>query len=189
MGPSRTRDVSVSSTDDEFIAAGGSEGAYAGFVIKTMRLSDMLGGRRTSLRDYAIGGYYAVPHPTVPKGAAARRFRGPHPHGRLPRGDRRAGGAGAGNADRAGRQPYFRQQSGLHGLLSQAYGLPRYDAASLADLAKRIRADASVRAAYTRYYAAGAADTAINASNWAAFACAQTALTPDAFAACACPAQ
>lgn len=70
----------------------------------------------------------------------------------------------------------------------RAYGLPRYDAASLADLAKRVRADETVRAAYTRYYAAGSAKSAITASNWTVFACAQTALTPDAFAACACPA-
>jgi hypothetical protein len=70
---------------------------------------------------------------------------------------------------------------------SEAYGLHRYDAASLTELAKRIRSDQSARAAYTRYYAAGSTETAIDASNWAAFACAQTALTPDTFAACACP--
>jgi hypothetical protein len=73
-------------------------------------------------------------------------------------------------------------------VFSRTYGLPRYDAASLTDLAKRIRADASVRATYTRYYPAGASDNNINASNWTAFACAQTALTPETFAACACPA-
>jgi hypothetical protein len=72
-------------------------------------------------------------------------------------------------------------------VFSRTYGLPRYDAASLADLAKRIRADASVRAAYTRYYAASSTQTAITASNWTGFACAQTALTPATFAACACP--
>jgi sphingomyelin phosphodiesterase acid-like 3 len=75
----------------------------------------------------------------------------------------------------------------LEYVFSRAYGLDHYDAAGLAALAKRIRTDAPVRATYTRYYAASAAGTELNASNWTAFACAQTTLTPDTFAACACP--
>jgi hypothetical protein len=39
-----------------------------------------------------------------------------------------------------------------------------------------------------RYYAVESSKSSITASNWLAYACAQTAITPDAFATCACPA-
>ncbi len=68
-----------------------------------------------------------------------------------------------------------------------AYQLPGYDAASLAVLSKRIRADESVRATFMRYYAVESGRSSMNSSNWTAYACAQTAMMPDAFQACACP--
>jgi hypothetical protein len=69
----------------------------------------------------------------------------------------------------------------------QAYKSSSYDAASLLALSKSIRADESVRASYMRYYAVESPKSSITASNWLAYACAQTAITPDAFATCACP--
>jgi len=69
-----------------------------------------------------------------------------------------------------------------------AYQAPGYDAASVAALAKRIASDDNVRASFMRHYAVGAAQSPITASNWSAFACAQTAIMPDAFQSCACPA-
>jgi sphingomyelin phosphodiesterase acid-like 3 len=84
--------------------------------------------------------------------------------------------------------PDVRPAWNLEYSFGQAYRSPSFDAASLAALAKSIRADESVRASYTRHYAVEAAGSSINASNWTAYACAQTAITPDAFQACACPA-
>jgi sphingomyelin phosphodiesterase acid-like 3 len=68
-----------------------------------------------------------------------------------------------------------------------AYKAPGYDAASLAALAKSIRTDDAVRASFMRYYAVEG-QSSINASNWNAYACAQTAITAEAFESCACPA-
>jgi len=62
-----------------------------------------------------------------------------------------------------------------------------YDAASLAALAKSIRADDAVRASFMRYYAVEAHAT-VNASNLGAYVCAQTEITAEAFQGCACPA-
>jgi hypothetical protein len=67
------------------------------------------------------------------------------------------------------------------------YKAPGYDAASLADLAKRLRTDDTARASFQRYFAVEG-KSAINASNWTAYACAQTAITAEAFESCACPA-
>jgi sphingomyelin phosphodiesterase acid-like 3 len=69
----------------------------------------------------------------------------------------------------------------------QTYNAPGYDAASLAAVSKRIRSDEPVRASFMRYYAVASAQSSINASNWGVFACAQTAIAPDAFESCACP--
>jgi hypothetical protein len=67
-----------------------------------------------------------------------------------------------------------------------AYQAPGYDAASLSALAKRIQTDDAVRASFMRYYAV-AGQSSMTPSNWSAYACAQTAITPDAFESCACP--
>jgi hypothetical protein len=68
-----------------------------------------------------------------------------------------------------------------------AYKAPGYDAASLAALAKRITTDESVRASFMRYYAVESTQSAMQTSNWNVFACAQTALAPDAYQSCVCP--
>jgi sphingomyelin phosphodiesterase acid-like 3 len=68
-----------------------------------------------------------------------------------------------------------------------AYAVPGYDAASLAALAKRIRTDDAARASFMAYYAVESAASAMKPSNWNVFACAQTAITPDAYQACVCP--
>ena len=67
-----------------------------------------------------------------------------------------------------------------------AYKAASYDAASLAALAKVLRTDEAVRASFLRYYAVEG-QSAINASNWNAYACAQIAITSEAFQSCACP--
>jgi hypothetical protein len=76
---------------------------------------------------------------------------------------------------------------GLEYTFKGAYKAPGYDAASLAALAKSIRTDDAVRASFMRYYAVEG-QSSINASNWTAYACAQTAITSEAFQGCACPA-
>ncbi|HEY2137915.1 MAG TPA: metallophosphoesterase [Xanthobacteraceae bacterium] len=68
----------------------------------------------------------------------------------------------------------------------QAYGYKTYDPASVMALARAIRGDAAVRATFMRYYAVETKPS-INADNLMVYACAQTAMTPDAYAACACP--
>jgi hypothetical protein len=68
-----------------------------------------------------------------------------------------------------------------------AYQAPSYDAASVLALAKRIKTDDSVRASFMRHYAVESAQSPMTASNGSAFACAQTAIMPDAFQSCACP--
>ncbi len=71
---------------------------------------------------------------------------------------------------------------------TQAYGIQNYDPAALASLATRIRADASVRSSYMRYYAAEApANSPIDTANWSAYSCAQSAITAEDYAACQCP--
>jgi hypothetical protein len=66
------------------------------------------------------------------------------------------------------------------------YKSQAYDAASLAALAKRLRTDDTARASFLRYFAVEG-QSPINGSNWTAFACAQTAITAETFASCACP--
>jgi hypothetical protein len=68
-----------------------------------------------------------------------------------------------------------------------AYKAAGYDATSLAALAKSIQTDDAVRATFMRYYAVEG-QSSLNASNWSAYACAQTAITSEAFESCACPA-
>jgi hypothetical protein len=68
-----------------------------------------------------------------------------------------------------------------------AYKASGYDAASLAALAKSLRTDDALRASFMRYYAVEG-QSSLNASNWNAYSCAQTAITADAFENCACPA-
>jgi hypothetical protein len=68
-----------------------------------------------------------------------------------------------------------------------AYHAPGYDAASLAALAQRIKTDDSVRASFMRYYPVSSGQSPMTAANASAFSCAQTAITADAFASCACP--
>lgn len=68
-----------------------------------------------------------------------------------------------------------------------AYDAPGYDAASLAALTQRIRTDEAVRASFMRYYAVASARSSMTPANWSAYACAQTAITSDAFERCACP--
>jgi hypothetical protein len=67
------------------------------------------------------------------------------------------------------------------------YQASGYDAASLAAMAKRIRTDDTVRASFMRYYAVESTQSAMTSSNWNVFACAQTAMTPDAYQSCVCP--
>jgi hypothetical protein len=83
--------------------------------------------------------------------------------------------------------PGVRPQWKLAYTFKETYGLPGFDAASLAALSKRIGTDDQVRASFMRHYAVGSAQSSINASNWSAYACAQTAILPDAFESCACP--
>jgi len=68
-----------------------------------------------------------------------------------------------------------------------AYNASGYDAATLAALSKSVKTDDSVRATFMRYYPVESGRSSMNVSTWAAYACAQTAITPDAFQACACP--
>ena len=70
---------------------------------------------------------------------------------------------------------------------AKTYGVTRYTAANLATLAKRIAGNAGAAQAYMKSYPVDA-PTPINEGNLKAFACAQTAPTPAAYAACRCPA-
>jgi hypothetical protein len=67
------------------------------------------------------------------------------------------------------------------------YQAPGYDAATLAALAQRIRTDEAVRASFMRYYPVDSGRSSMTPANWNAYACAQTAITADAFESCACP--
>jgi sphingomyelin phosphodiesterase acid-like 3 len=66
----------------------------------------------------------------------------------------------------------------------QTYGYGGYSAADLAALAAAIRAGGAARAAYARFYTSGA-KSPITERNALVYACAQTELRADAFAACA----
>jgi len=70
----------------------------------------------------------------------------------------------------------------------ETYGNRTYTPAGMISLTQRLRSDATVRSSYMRYYAAQTTgQSPINANNWPAFTCAQTAITPDDYAACYCP--
>ncbi|HEX6375015.1 MAG TPA: hypothetical protein VFZ91_04780 [Allosphingosinicella sp.] len=66
---------------------------------------------------------------------------------------------------------------------AQTYGYDSYSAANLTALAAAIRSGGSARAAYGLYYASGA-KSPITAQNALVYACAQTELRADTFAAC-----
>ena len=68
------------------------------------------------------------------------------------------------------------------------YGYTAYDPETGAELAQAIRADAAVRDDYITFYPVTTASTdpPIDAQNWLAYACAQTELGTEAFAACYC---
>ena len=70
----------------------------------------------------------------------------------------------------------------------EAYGYATYDPATANELADAIRADPAVRKDYIRFYPVSTASTdpPIDGQNWRAFACGQTELTAEAFAACYC---
>src|SRR5262245_6486994 len=70
-----------------------------------------------------------------------------------------------------------------------AYQAPSYDVASLAALAQRVKTDDAVRASFMRRYPVSSSQSPMTPANWSAFACAQTAITADAYASCACPAE
>jgi hypothetical protein len=69
-----------------------------------------------------------------------------------------------------------------------AYGYTAYDPETANRLAQAIRNDSAVRDDYITFYPVTTASTnpPINQQNWKAFACAQTELAVDAFAACYC---
>ena len=69
---------------------------------------------------------------------------------------------------------------------AQTYAVQSYTPSQLAALAKRISQDSAAAKSYMQFYPVDAS-TPINQSNLKAFACAQTALTPAAYAACRCP--
>ena len=73
---------------------------------------------------------------------------------------------------------------------AQTYGTRGYTPAHLAAVAKRLHNDASLRQSFIEHYAADISPPAIKSNdpdNWLAYVCAQTALTPDAYAVCRCP--
>lgn len=74
--------------------------------------------------------------------------------------------------------------------LRGAYGYTAYNPRTASQLAQAIRADAAVRDHYITYYPVTTASTdpPIDQQNWKAFACGQTELSADAFAACYCAA-
>jgi sphingomyelin phosphodiesterase acid-like 3 len=69
-----------------------------------------------------------------------------------------------------------------------AYGYTAYDPQTAAELAQSIRSDAAVRDDYITFYPVTTASTdpPIDQENWLAYACGQTELTVEAFAACYC---
>ncbi len=89
------------------------------------------------------------------------------------------------NVDAAG--PNVPAQWKLEYDFARSYGVKRYTAANLAALAHRIADDAGVAKDYATFYPVEA-PTPVNPGDLTAYACAQTALTPAAYAACRCPA-
>jgi sphingomyelin phosphodiesterase acid-like 3 len=69
-----------------------------------------------------------------------------------------------------------------------AYGYTAYDPRTASDLARAIRSDPAARDDYIAFYPVQTASTdpPIDPQNWKAFACAQTELTAEGFAACYC---
>jgi sphingomyelin phosphodiesterase acid-like 3 len=69
-----------------------------------------------------------------------------------------------------------------------AYGYTTFDPETATRLAQAIRSDAAVRDDYIEFYPVKTASTnpPINQQNWKAYACAQTELSVEAFAACSC---
>jgi sphingomyelin phosphodiesterase acid-like 3 len=69
-----------------------------------------------------------------------------------------------------------------------AYGYAAYDPETATRLAQSIRNDAAVRDDYITFYpvSTSSTDPPINQQNWKAYACAQTELTTETFAACYC---
>ncbi|MGH6901810.1 MAG: hypothetical protein ACREIR_03625, partial [Geminicoccaceae bacterium] len=72
--------------------------------------------------------------------------------------------------------------------LRGAYGYTVYDPETARELAQAIRTDPAVREDYLTFYpvSTASADPPIDQRNWKAFACGQTELTAEAFAACYC---
>ena len=74
---------------------------------------------------------------------------------------------------------------------AQTYGTRSYTAAGCKALAESIRAKPSVRQTFIDHYAVDVSPPPKikpdDEDNWLAYACTQTALTPDAYAACRCP--
>ena len=68
----------------------------------------------------------------------------------------------------------------------KTYGAQDFTPARMAALAQNIRSEESVRHSFVQYYGSDVQPSPIE-NNWRAFACAQTGLTPDAYAACRCP--
>lgn len=66
---------------------------------------------------------------------------------------------------------------------ARTYGYADYSAASLTALSAAIRSGGGARTAYARFYTSGA-KSPITAANAGLYACAQTEMMPDAFAAC-----
>lgn len=69
---------------------------------------------------------------------------------------------------------------------ARTYGVKSYTPATVAALAKRIAGDSRAAQSYMKFYPADA-PTPVNQKNLIGYACAQTALTPAAYAACSCP--
>lgn len=69
-----------------------------------------------------------------------------------------------------------------------AYGYTAYTPKTANELAQAIRSDTAVRDDFISFYPVETASTGppIDQGNWKAYACAQTELTPESFAACAC---
>jgi len=72
--------------------------------------------------------------------------------------------------------------------LRGAYGYTAYNPTTASELARAIRSDPTVRDNYITFYPVSTASTdpPIDGQNWQAFACGQTELTAEAFAACYC---
>lgn len=67
---------------------------------------------------------------------------------------------------------------------NKAYGIKRYDAASLQALAARVMSDPATRAKFQGYYSAGNPVSSSRAQNWRYFGCALTQLAPTGYGSC-----